>query len=335
MIKNYLNERRSWILLFAAIQLLLILIASLDPAVALSSILYFVFLSTVIFIIFLVIRYNKETKFYRQLQEWDLASYDLNQLTDGESPFEKIAEEKLTEQTNLFLREKSQYLKHIEQEKDDLMSWLHEVKTPLTTLQLLIDRSSDESLKSQMEYEWLRIHLLLDQQLHQKRMDTIENDLYMEATPLESVIYPELRALQSWCMQKGIGFDVSLEVSEVLSDTKWLAFIIRQLLTNAVKYSEQADISITSYDENGHMKLQIQDFGRGIDAKDIPRIFEKGFTSTVDHQDRESTGMGLYLVQKTAAALSLNIDVKSAPGKGSCFIITFPTKNEFIQLTGM
>lgn len=311
MIRKYLNEHRSWILLFIFLQLLIILITSLDAAVPLSSIIYMVFLSSVIFTIFLIVRYNKETKFYQELEEWEPASYDLNQLTDAESPFEKITEEKLTEQTKLYQREKSYYLWQIEQEKDDLMSWIHEVKTPLTTLQLLIDRNGDESLKSQMEYEWLRIHLLLDQQLHQKRMDTIENDLYMETITLESIIYPEIRALHPWCMQKGIGFDVNLEVSEILSDTKWLGFIIRQLLTNAVKYSKESDIIITSYYENGHVKLRIQDFGRGVDAKDLSRIFEKGFTSTVNHQDRGSTGMGLYLVQKTTRALSLKIDVES------------------------
>ena len=66
-------------------------------------------------------------------------------------------------------------------------------------------------------------------------------------TDLKTLIFKEIKTLQSWCIQKGIGFDVQLEVTEVLSDAKWLAFIIRQLLTNAIKYSEASDIIIKSY----------------------------------------------------------------------------------------
>src|SRR5699024_1845774 len=109
-------------------------------------------------------------------------------------------------------------------------------KTPLTAMQLMIERVEDKKVKEQLKYEWLRTHLLLDQQLHQKRILFIENDLYIEQTILEPLIFQEIKALQAWCMRKGIGFDVSLQEETVLTDTKWLAFIIRQLLTNAIKY---------------------------------------------------------------------------------------------------
>ena len=99
-------------------------------------------------------------------------------------------------------------------------------------------------------------------------------------------------------MQKGIGFDVDLEITNVLSDAKWLSFIIRQLLTNAIKYSEASDIMITKLSEDDQTKLEIKDSGRGIDPKDLPRIFDKGFTSTTKHQDHAATGMGLYLAKK-------------------------------------
>ena len=74
----------------------------------------------------------------------------------------------------------------LEQEKDELLSWIHEVKTPLTAMHLMIDRLDDETMKTHLTYEWLRIHLLLDQQLHQKRIPFIENDLYIENIDLET-----------------------------------------------------------------------------------------------------------------------------------------------------
>ena len=223
----------------------------------------------------------------------------------------------------------------LEQEKDELLSWIHEVKTPLTAMQLMIDRLDNETMKSHLIYEWLRIHLLLDQQLHQKRIPFIENDLYIEITDLKVLITKEIKDLQSWCIQKGIGFDLHLEVTEVLSDAKWLAFIIRQLLTNAVKYSEASDIIIKSYQQDEQTILEVEDFGRGIDPKDLPRIFDKGFTSTTKHQDNAATGMGLYLAKKAAKPLLIHIDVHSKLGEGTTFTLTFPKRNEFVHITGM
>ncbi|MNZ92276.1 Sensor histidine kinase GraS [compost metagenome] len=183
-----------------------------------------------------------------------------------------------------------------------------------------------------MTYEWLRIHLLLDQQLHQKRIVFIENDLYVEPVLLQPLISQEIRTLRSWCMQKGIGFDLDLEVTEVLSDAKWLAYIIRQLITNAVKYSESADILIRSYLQEEQIMLEVQDWGRGIDPRDLPRIFDKGFTSTLNHHEHMATGMGLYLSKKAADSLMIHIEVISKLGKGTTMRLTFPKRNDFVLI---
>ena len=163
----------------------------------------------------------------------------------------------------------------------------------------------------------------------------MENDLSIETVHLREILIMEIKDLRSWCMQKGIGFDLQLEVSEVLSDAKWLSFIIRQLLTNAVKYSQESDIIIKSYQSDKEIKLDIIDFGRGIDVKDLPRLFDKGFTSTRNHHDNSSTGMGLYLAKKAAQPLLIHIDVQSTLKQGTVFTLTFPQKNEFIRITSM
>ncbi|MBY7142091.1 sensor histidine kinase [Virgibacillus sp. NKC19-3] len=334
MIKAYINERKSWIFLFLFTQLVVILVSYIDASIPLTSGFYIVFLNSLLFIIFFVVRYNKETEFYKSIDEWDKTS-DLTSIMEAESPFEKIVENSITTQTEQYNKEVATHMQNIEEERDDLTSWIHEVKTPITTIKLMIERIDDRHLKSQLMNEWLRVHLLLDQQLHQKRIPFIKNDLYMEKTKLEELIYTEIKALRSWCMQKGIGFDVSLEVTEVQTDAKWLSFMIRQLLTNAVKYSEESDIMIKSYIANDQIKLQITDSGRGIDPKDISRIFEKGFTSTTKHQDSSATGMGLYLTRKVARSLLMAIEVDSKLGEGTTFTITFPKKNDFVQLTSM
>ena len=334
MIKEFLIERLSWMLFILGIQLLMIFVAYLDPALALKPVLYIVFIVMLLFIIFLLFRYNKETKFYKMLKERE-NNFDSTDLTNAETPFEKIIATSSTEQTERLKQLASQNKTILEQEKDELLSWIHEVKTPLTTMHLIIERMEDQKLKSDLTYEWLRIHLLLDQQLHQKRIRFMENDLHIEKTDLEQLMFDEIKTLQSWCIQKGIGFDLQLTMTEVLTDPKWLSFILRQLLTNAVKYSEASDITVKSFQVNEQVLLQITDSGRGIDPKDLPRIFDKGFTSTTNHYDHSSTGMGLYLAKKVAHPLHILIDVESTLHVGTTFTLTFPKRNDFVKVMGM
>jgi two-component system, OmpR family, bacitracin resistance sensor histidine kinase BceS len=330
---RFLTERRSWILFFLLQQLILLFIAYLDPSISLSAISYIVFLSLFLFIFFLFLRYQRETVFYKQLDE-RAKDFDTSRLT-VRSPFETIIEKSILEQTQHLKQTASYNRMQIEQEKDEMLSWIHEVKTPLTALHLMIQRMDDDSLKAHLTYEWLRIHLLLDQQLHQSRIPFIENDLYMENTALEILLFSELKTLQSWCIQKGIGFDFDLQVTHVLSDSKWLAFILRQILTNSVKYSDSSDIIIKSYNDKDRTYLEIKDNGRGIDPRDLPRIFDKGFTSTTIHHDQASTGMGLYLARKAADSLHIKVSVESKLHDGTTFTLAFPRKNEFDHIMGM
>ncbi|MEW5321967.1 sensor histidine kinase [Geobacillus thermoleovorans] len=330
MIKDYLWERKSWMVLFLFLELFILFVAYLDPTIPFSSALYIVFLTTIIFVVFVIIRWKKETAFYQRLQEWEFGLDPVSVLRAA-SPFERIVERVIASQTDQWKQEQAEHRATLEQEKDEWLSWIHEMKTPLTAMRLIIERVEDENTKSPLLYEWLRIHLLLDQQLHQQRLPRMENDLYIEQVELEPLLVNEIQPLQSWCMQKGIGFDLQLDVRSVLSDAKWLSFIIRQIITNAVKYSESSDIVVKSFMESRHACLQIQDFGRGIDPKDLPRIFEKGFTSTTEHQNKAATGMGLYLAKKAAKPLLLDFHVESTPGRGTTFTIIFPQENDIIR----
>ena len=334
MIKLFIKERRSWLAFYVAMQLLLLFIAYLDTSIRLTSVTYFTFLSTIAFIGFLFLRYQKETPFYKELKDLD-PSMDLSEIVQANQPFEELS---LTALTNHALHQKRQQahnLNELELEKEEMLAWIHEVKTPLTAMKLMIDRLEDTKMKKQLTYEWLRIHLLLDQQLHQRRISSMENDLYMEKVDMESLIFGEIKTLQSWCIQKGIGFDVELTEKVILSDSKWLSFIIRQLLSNAVKYSDSGDIEVKSFLVDDAIKLSITDDGQGISNRDLPRIFDKGFTSTTNHYNQSASGMGLFLAKRAADALNITIEVESAPSKGSTFTLTFSKNNRFVDVWSM
>lgn len=331
MIKQYLIEKKSWIIFILFLQLFQLFMASIDETISFYSMAYICFISMLLFLIFSIFQYQKETNFYKGLstREDDL---DLTSLPKAKKPFEKIMEESFTKQTTILRRERNQNLQQLELEKDELLSWIHEVKTPLTALRLLIDSIDNHEIKASLTFEWLRIHHLLDQQLHQKRFPFIQNDLYIENIDLEHILFDEIKALQSWCIQKGIGFDIELQKTTVLTDGKWLSFIVRQLISNAVKYSSRGDIIIQSYDNHGYTRLKIADSGIGIAIQDLPRIFEKGFTSTAKHQNNHATGMGLYLSKNIADALKIIIEVESKVDVGTTVTLTFPKSNAFDQL---
>jgi two-component system, OmpR family, bacitracin resistance sensor histidine kinase BceS len=128
---------------------------------------------------------------------------------------------------------------------------------------------------------------------------------------------------------------VDLQAERVLCDAKWLSFIMGQLLTNAVKYSEESDVMIRSYEHRGQVYIEVKDNGRGISPQDMPRIFEKGFTSTTQHEDSRATGMGLYLAQKATHALSIHIGVQSVLNEGTTFTLAFPKPNDFVDMKSM
>ncbi|MFP7171708.1 sensor histidine kinase [Terribacillus sp. 7520-G] len=333
MIREFLRDKASWLGMFVLLSGLLVLIAYVDTTIPFDSILYILLLFWLLLIVFLFFRYHRETRYYRGLRDWE-KSLDASTLPEPDRPYEYIVHESLHEQVNFLNRTAADRQESLEREKDELLSWIHEVKTPLTAMQLILERVEDAALKQQLTYEWLRVHMLLDTQIHQKRITFIENDLFIEKIDLHAVISQEIRTLRSWCMQKGIGFDLDLEEEVVLSDTKWLTFIMRQLLSNAVKYSENSDISISSEKVDGHVRIRIEDRGIGIDAKDLPRIFDRGFTSTIQH-DKAATGMGLYLTKKAAKPLRIEIDAVSDLGKGTCFTLTFPKRNEMVGMMGV
>ena len=115
---------------------------------------------------------------------------------------------------------------------------------------------------------------------------------------------------------------ISLEMGEiretVVTDEKWLSFVIEQILSNALKYTKKGKVSI--YMEPGE-RLVIEDTGIGISAEDLPRIMEKGYTGYNGRKDKKSTGIGLYLCRKVMDKLNHGIDIESEPGKGTRVIL--------------
>ncbi|MFJ8519967.1 sensor histidine kinase [Lysinibacillus xylanilyticus] len=337
MLIIFLRERLTWIGFYVFIIVIINVLFSLDAGLEGISIWYMNVSLVISFVIFLIWRFVVEV---RQLKDF-LGNVE-SQLDDGHtkglalSPFQtayltKIADVFYDKNTEL-----NQAKVQLQEYSDELLAWVHEVKAPLTSINLMLDHIEDLTLRRKLENEWLRLHLLVDQQLHQTRLASIEKDNFMTEIELRTVVYKEIRAMQAWCIEKGIGFDVAELTEAVMTDGKWLAFIIRQILSNAIKYSPaNSEVFIfTEIDATGATLLHIKDAGIGIRKEDLPRIFHKSYTGTAGRESAQSTGMGLYLAHNVAQKIGVRITVQSSVGEGSIFTLRFPLQNEYVKLTG-
>jgi len=337
MLLLFLKERLAWIGFFVFIIVILNVLFTLDAGLVGVSIWYVNVCLLVSFIVFFIWRYVVEVG---QLKDF-LGNVD-SQLDDAHSrnlalsPFQAAYFTKIEDVFYDKDTELNQAKVQLQEYTDELLAWVHEVKAPLTSINLMLERIEDLALRRKLEAEWLRLHLLVDQQLHQTRFSLIEKDNYMAEIELRTVVYKEIRDMQAWCIEKGIGFDVDELTETVMTDGKWLAFIVRQILSNAIKYSTaNSEVLIfTEVDPMGATLLHIKDAGIGIGKEDLPRIFQKSYTGTAGRESAQSTGMGLYLAHNVAQKIGVRISVQSTVDEGSIFTLRFPLQNEYVKLTG-
>ena len=338
MFISYLNDMKSWILFFIGMLGLADVILWLDQGIAaeFASVIYFNILILIFFILFIIWRYRKEMKFVQELSLlMDKPELDWHEaLPENTFKRDEIMSNILRQLAVSSAKEVSDLKRESFNESDYTAAWVHEVKAPLTAMKLTMDGHRNNPVIRKIEAEWLRVYLLIDRQLYISRMSTLEADYVLERADVLSLVTAEVRELASWCMEKNIAVEFEGESREVVTDLKWSRFIIRQLLTNAVKYSTLGGTIIIEVNVNptGNTVLSIRDDGPGIEAHDLPRIFDKGFTGGTGRLHNAATGLGLYLAQTVATKIGITLWAESEKETGTTIYMIFSTENEFDKL---
>lgn len=212
---------------------------------------------------------------------------------------------------------------HIRREMTDYYTmWVHQIKTPIAAMRLLLQTEGDgsQSWRPELSIQLFKIEEYVNMALQYLRLDCNSNDFVIRAYDLDQITRQAVRKYAAMFVRKKLALDYHKLDTEVLTDEKWLVFAIGQIISNAVKYTKEGSISI--YMKPGEEKtLVISDTGIGIASEDLPRIFEKGFTGYNGRTDKKSTGIGLYLCKKTLDKLSHRIRVESQAGLGTSFYI--------------
>ena len=200
--------------------------------------------------------------------------------------------------------------------------WVHQIKTPIASMRLLLEKE-DSTLSRRLSEELFRVEQYVQMVMAYQRLDSDSTDYVFRQTDVDAVIRGAVRKFAPQFISKGIRLDYVPRQASVITDEKWLSFVVEQVLSNALKYTPAGCITIRFLYNND---LAITDTGIGIAPEDLPRIFERGYTGYNGRRDKRASGLGLYLCRRVCDALGHTISIRSAPDAGTTVTINLSQK---------
>jgi signal transduction histidine kinase len=223
----------------------------------------------------------------------------------------------------------------IEREKQFTSDASHELRTPLTiikgTLEVLIRKPrNQEEYQEKINFcvsEVNRLNHLVDQLLLLARFENQNKSLKIEKVCLNAVILDTISRYSSIIQSKKIHISTEfIKEYYVDNDAYLLAIIINNLVSNALKYSnENSNLNIVITDEKDRIECHIIDSGIGIPAEDLQKIFNQFYRSkTIEHTGIKGSGLGLSIVKRLCILLKIDIKITSKENIGTTVFLSFP-----------
>jgi signal transduction histidine kinase len=316
---RFLRYERPYFLLFAASFLLTTAVYFTDPGNVWhwDTFIYVVLLLALLFAGFFFHRYTRNLRAIHHMNDEDMENLSL-EAQHYRQAMEEMEKAHIRALNDVQDKQKEYY--------DFIVSWFHEIKTPIAVLRLM--QQTEVDAKS-LEEEVGRIEHYVDQALYYAKLDSFNQDYELVNCDLEPLVKELVKRHSRTFISRKIRIQLAIEASTVQSDSKWLLFIVDQLLTNSLKYADElGEISIEIRDTPQEKQLVIRDDGIGIEPKDMPRIFNRGFTGTNGRTHTKSTGMGLYLAQELSNKLGHYITCSSEVGRYTEFVVHFPRNHD-------
>lgn len=229
--------------------------------------------------------------------------------------------------------EKIQNIENLYNEKEqDMLEyytlWVHQIKTPIASMYLKL-QSEDSEFSREIGADLMRIEQYVEMVLCYLRLDSSDKDYVFREYSLDSIIKQAVRRFAPQFIRKKIKLKYETTHAVVLTDEKWLLFIIEQLLSNSLKYTKPG--GCISLEWKPEQLLVVKDTGIGIAEEDLPRIFEKGYTGYNGRQDKKASGIGLYLCKRICEKLGCGIRAESEIHKGTEIILDLKRKKLEIE----
>lgn len=327
-LSRYLKDKLYFIILFLTFLSLIILLL-VGFKVSLELIIVIISLLVIFAILVLIIEYLKKRNFYNEfiniVDKLDKKYLVIEMLNPPNFQEGEILYNKLYGINKSMLENIKNYEISMNDFKDYIEMWIHEVKIPLSSLVLMLHNNKN-NISSKMVDQVNRLDNYVDQVLFYVRAENAEKDYLIKKTYLNKVINKIALKNKDYILENNIDFNVLNCEKKVLTDSKWLEFIIDQIINNSIKYKREiasSFIKIYTEENNEELRLIIYDNGIGIDAKDLPRVFDKTYTGTNGRLKSKSTGMGLYIAKNLCEKLGHKIAIESKVNEYTKVIITF------------
>lgn len=258
-----------------------------------------------------------------QLEELDKKYLICELLGKPETQMEKLYTNMLRAGSKSMVEEVNEKRNALSSYKEYIEEWIHEVKTPITAIDLICKNHPTEEIL-QIQKELQEIERFVEQALYYARSEVVEKDYFIKEISLSEIVYPVILEYRTMLLEHRVQIVADdLELC-VYTDEKWIQFILKQLLSNAVKYARKDNAKIHIYSQvvDGKKYLTVEDNGIGIAQSDIGRACEKGFTGR-NRAKKKSTGMGLYLAKRLCERLGIGLSVTSKEGVGTKVSLQF------------
>ena len=324
---RYLAGRRKMLLLFLACAAIFALVFSLYDleteavlyAGALSLLLLFLVLAADFFCCL-----GRHRRYEEILRNLPLTPEELPQ---GKTVEEQDLQKLFLELSRLGKEAEALWEDRRQESLDYYTTWVHQIKTPISVMRMILAGEDTEEYR-ELSAELFRIEQYVEMVLSYLRLCGDSSDYVFQEYDLDSIIRQAVHKYAPLFVRRKLKLSYTPVQVRVLTDEKWLLFILEQLLSNSIKYTPEGSVTIEVTPDK---ILKISDTGIGIAAEDLPRIFEKGFTGYNGRADKKSTGLGLYLCKKAADRLSHGLTVQSEPGAGTTVFLDLHTEKLSVE----
>lgn len=318
---DYIRANLKWLLALALCGMVMAVILILNH-IPNGEILYGLLLCAVLWLCVVAADYCACRRRCRKLAEFRAAvDVSLDGLTECSHPVEQQYQELLRTLSDAKQELERQAGQREREQTEYYTMWVHQIKTPIAALKLLLEEETDtgELLRQEELSELFRIEQYAEMALGYTRLKSESTDFVFRRLKLDDVIREAVRKYAKQFIRKKISLHYEPTGQMVLTDEKWLGFVLGQLLSNALKYTPRGSITISMEDHS----LRIFDTGIGIREEDLPRVCEMGYTGYNGRAEKRSTGIGLYLCSSILKKLGHGFSITSEEGKGTCVSITF------------
>lgn len=337
---QYLKDQRSFFLLYVIVMCFvsLMMMVSADSRYAVNDIVYVNVVIFMIVALYVIVQYYFNKDFYRALHELVESRHEefLATLPKPRNNEQQIYLELLKKVNGVYGDQLQKLYNEKRDHQDFITSWIHEVKVPIAAARLLMENSRGrtvESLVDKFEDELDKIEHYVEQALYYSRIDSFSKDYFITEVALDQIVKNSVKKHAKSFINKQIRFHMDDGKQVVHTDSKWLSFIIDQIFSNSLKYTDEGgEISVQFEADRKEKRLLIEDTGIGIKPEDISRVFEKGFTGSIGRSHAKSTGIGLYLAKQMALKLGHDLSIQSKEGKYTRVIIHFPKIRNYYHL---